>query len=76
MFLIMSPSGALGRFKEHDMNEYTRRVAITVKTQKLLNFLKKNSGYQICEISEMAIEEWARKRGWDPNKISKKRSSK
>jgi hypothetical protein len=49
---------------------------MTAKQLKLLRFLARNSGYSADEILDQAIEAWAKKFGWSPEKILKPKRAK
>jgi hypothetical protein len=49
---------------------------MTAKQLRLLRFLAKNSGYSADEILDQAIEAWAKKFGWSPEKILLKKRPK
>jgi len=49
---------------------------MTAKQLKLLRFLARNSGYTAEEILSLALDAYAKKFGWSPEKILQKRKTK
>jgi len=49
---------------------------MTAKQLKLLRFLARNSGCTVDEILNQALDAYAKKFGWSPEKILQKRKTK